>query len=75
MANFRAETEGTNEKVSVMSSLLGQVGERLLTIASQAIMNGLRQMWSDAVDYATAYYDSLNEIRIVTMRSQEEANA
>lgn len=38
-------------------------------------MRGLAYMWREAISYANTYYDNLNEIRIVTMRSQEEANA
>lgn len=44
-------------------------------MANQAILRGLSMMWREAISYTKTYYDSLNEIRIVTMRSQEEANA
>lgn len=43
----------------------------LLRYASRAIY----KFWSDAVSYAQEYYDKLNEIRIVTGSTEEQANA
>lgn len=75
MNDFAAATQDANNHVSTMDSLLQQAGERLLQMANQAILRGLSRMWREAISYTKTYYDSLNEIRIVTMRSQEEANA
>lgn len=75
MNNFTKSVQNANNQVSIMDSLLRQAGERLLQMANQAILRGLSTMWREAISYTKTYYDSLNEIRIVTMRSQEEANA
>lgn len=75
MNNFTKSVQDANNQVSTMDSLLQQAGERLLQMANQAILRGLSTMWREAISYTKTYYDSLNEIRIVTMRSQEEANA
>lgn len=75
MNNFTKSVQDANSQVSTMDSLLRQAGERLLQMANQAILRGLSTMWREAISYTKTYYDSLNEIRIVTMRSQEEANA
>ena len=75
MNNFTKSVQDANSQVSTMDSLLRQAGERLLQMANQAILRGLSTMWREAISYTKTYYDNLNEIRIVTMRSQEEANA
>lgn len=75
MNNFTKSVQDANNQASTMDSLLQQAGERLLQMANQAILRGLSTMWREAISYTKTYYDSLNEIRIVTMRSQEEANA
>lgn len=75
MTAFTAAIREGNAQVSIMDGLLQQAGERLLSMANQAILRGLLTMWRDAISYTETYYDSLNEIRIVTMRSQEEADA
>lgn len=75
MNKFAAETQKANAQVSTMGTLISDVGQRLARVATQAIMRGLSNMWRDAIDYTKTYYDALNEIRIVTMRSQEDADA
>lgn len=42
-------------------------------IATMVVMRGLKSMWNGMVEYAKDYYDAMNEIRIVTMMSEEEA--
>lgn len=53
-----------------MQNMVSQV-ERWL--ATMVVMRGLRSMWNDMRDYASSYYDAMNEIRIVTMQTEEEA--
>ena len=38
------------------------------------VLRGLTTMWRNATTYAQQYYDKLNEIRIVTGRTEAEAN-
>lgn len=34
----------------------------------------LKKQWKEAIDYASSYYDMMNEIRVVTGKSEQEAN-
>lgn len=59
-AGLKGEVQQTN-----------QLAERLVSmIGTMVIMRGLREMWSAAQEYAKQYYDQLNEIQVVTMKSQ-----
>jgi len=52
-----------------------KIVSRMIQMASTVlIMRSLSSMWQEAKDYAQKYYDKLNEIRIVTMSSEEEAS-
>lgn len=37
------------------------------------VTRALKNFWSEAVSYAKEYYDQLNEIRIVSLKTEEEA--
>lgn len=50
-----------------------QQAERWL--ATMLVMRGLKTMWNDAVAYAKEYYDAMNEIRVVTNMTQQDADA
>lgn len=56
----------------------GKVSERIYDTMTRmfrvAFTRFLREMWRDAIEYAQKYYDLLNEIRIVTGYTEEEAN-
>ena len=52
--------------------LVDQIFKRLVQMVA---LRALRTMWREATQYATEYYDKLNEIRLVTGKTQEEANA
>lgn len=43
-------------------------------VVQMMIINKLQEAWREAVNYATEYYDALNEIRVVTGMTQEEAD-
>ena len=45
----------------------------LVSIAGAASLAVLKKQWSEAINYATEYYDRLNEIRVVTMKTESEA--
>ena len=34
----------------------------------------IRDYWNGAIEYASSYYDKLNEIRTITGKTEEEAN-
>ena len=40
--------------------------------SSMVIMKGMRDLWNNATKYATEYYDQLNEIQVVTMKSDTD---
>ena len=53
-----------------MQQMVSQV-ERWL--ATMVVMRGLSSMWNSMTDYAKNYYDAMNEIRIVTGYTEEQA--
>lgn len=65
----KQETKQVTDETSKMVSQL----ERWA--ATMIVMRGLRNLWRNMTDYAAEYYDALNEIRIVTMKTEEEAAA
>lgn len=44
-------------------------------VVQMLVINKLQEAWSAAVEYASEYYDALNEIRVVTGMTEAEANA
>lgn len=42
-------------------------------VGTMVLMRGLRTMWREATEYASTYYDKLNEIRIVTGMSESKS--
>ena len=67
----RAVTEEKKRQQTVMNS----INSAMNYLISRFILTGIRQLWRDAKSFAKEYYDTLNEIRVVTGKSQEEANA
>lgn len=43
--------------------------------STMVLMKGIRELWQNATSYAKEYYDQLNEIQVVTMKSQAEIDA
>lgn len=39
---------------------------------TMVLMKGLRDLWNNATSYASAYYDQLNEIQVVTQKNDAE---
>lgn len=44
-------------------------------VATLVVMRGLNSVWREMTEYAASYYDAMNEIRIVTNYTQEQADA
>ena len=40
--------------------------------STMVLMRGMRELWSNATSYAKDYYDQMNEIQVVTMKSDEQ---
>ena len=60
----------TQETSKEMQQMVAQA-ERW--IATMVVMRGLRNMWNGMTEYAKSYYDAMNEIRIVTGYTEEQA--
>ena len=64
------QNEATNEANKQTQQMVSQL-ERWL--ATMVVMRGLSSMWNSMTDYAKNYYDAMNEIRIVTGYTEEQA--
>lgn len=52
-----------------------RIGNLFVSKVGMAVISTLKEQWSAAIDYATTYYDRLNEIRVVTGKTEAEAAA
>ena len=61
----------TNREASALEQTADRLGSRLLQMATtMLILRGLTSLWRNATSFAQQFYDKLNEIRIVTGKSQ-----
>lgn len=63
-----------------LSLKTGEVSEKLLNQIVQMaktmiVARALRSIWTNAISYATEYFDKLNEIQIVTMQTDSQIEA
>lgn len=65
------QNEATNKANKQTQQMVNQL-ERWL--ATMVVMRGLTSMWKSMTDYAKSYYDAMNEIRIVTNMTEEQAD-
>ena len=64
-----------NSGASQLNTTLDRMAGQLLQMAStMLVLRGLSSLWQKATDFAQQYYDKLNEIRIVTGKSQTDVN-
>lgn len=66
--------DGKN-KTSEYGSILDKVYTRMVSMLKAAATRVLRNMFQEAVKYASEYYDLLNEIRLVTGMTEEQADS
>lgn len=60
---------------SALENTLERISSRLLQMAAtMLVLRGLTSIWRNATHFAQAYYDKLNEIRIITGKSQTQTN-
>lgn len=53
--------------------LQDQILSRMMSMVRNiVVMRMMRQIWTEAIKYAQEYYDKMNEIQIVTMKSSSE---
>lgn len=80
-SEFEAKVVKTNEALDKQGQQMAQAQRQMQQMVTQAerwiatmvIMRGLRNMWNGMVEYAKSYYDAMNEIRIVTGYTEEQA--
>ena len=74
-AMHNRDVTGVQNNVSALGQSLNNISNRLLQMAAtMLVLRGLTSIWRNATSFAQQYYDKLNEIRIVTGRSQDQAN-
>lgn len=54
--------------------LAGRAGEWVVRKVGQFSLSMIRDYWNGAIEYASSYYDKLNEIRTIAGKTEEEAN-
>ena len=80
-SKFNVQLEKTNASLNKQTSEIDQSQKQMQQMVSQAerwiatmvVMRGLKNMWTGMVNYAKSYYDAMNEIRIVTGYTEEQA--
>jgi TP901 family phage tail tape measure protein len=67
MREIREAATGTNQIVK-------QITKTIVSMVTIYATKVIRDFWKDAVEYAKLYYDQLNEIRIVSNLTEQEAD-
>lgn len=74
-ATHQKQLEGTSGHLNELDQTLNKLGSRILQMATtMLVLRGITTIWREATDYAQKYYDQMNEIRIVSGKSQAEIN-
>lgn len=74
-ATHQKQLEGTGGQLNELDQTLDKIGSRIIQMATtMLVLRGISTIWREATSYAQAYYDQLNEIRIVSGKSQAEIN-
>lgn len=68
MQNERARQEMERQQQESINAM-----DRGVMFVGRIALSAIREQWNAAIDYATSYYDTLNEIRVVTGKSEAEA--
>lgn len=69
----KAAQEEANRAKQKYQSIGEQIAKTTTSLMTVYAAKKLREFWKEAIDYAKLYYDQLNEIRIVTMMSEGDA--
>lgn len=74
-ATHQQQLKDTGSQLSQLDQTLDKIGSRILQMATtMLVLRGISNIWQNATDYAQKYYDQMNEIRIVSGKSQAEIN-
>lgn len=71
--NHEKNVESMNKRITGLDRVISEIGTHIRQVVMMHVTNALKNMWSDALDYAQTYYDLLNEIRIVSGYSEDQA--
>ena len=71
--NHEKNVENMSKRITGLDKVISEIGTHIRQVVMMHITNALENMWSDALDYAQTYYDLLNEIRIVSGYSEDQA--
>ena len=73
LAKFNQEANNSNSALTAMGTTTSQVGDRMMSWLTRILVyRGLRKMWTEAKEFASDYYATLNEIQVVTMKSDQQ---
>lgn len=73
VANAVNQTALAQARAADSAQSLNQLTQQLVSMfGSMVLMKGFREMWSSSTTYAKEYYDQMNEIQVVTMKSSTE---
>lgn len=72
-ADQAAEEQRVTAQKERQRTVMNSINSAMSWLISMVVIRGIRTLWRNAITYATEYYDRLNEIRVVTGKSQEEA--
>lgn len=62
----KKSAEQTDRQIKNMENLTNRM---ISMFSTMVMMKGIKELWQNAIEYANAYYDQLNEIQVVTMKS------
>lgn len=71
--NHEKNVESMSKRITGLDKVISEIGTHIRQVVMMHVTNALENMWSDALDYAQTYYDLLNEIRIVSGYSEDQA--
>jgi len=70
-----SQTEQHNKSLKVQTALWDKIVQSVVHMATSAVWNAMRNGFSDAVEYTKEFYDLLNQVRIVSGATEEQADA
>lgn len=74
-ARLNDQQDAHNKKLQESNNLLNTMSKTLIAMATVYAVRTLRDTWRSTLEYVSQYYDAMNEIRIVTGYTQQQADA
>ena len=73
-AREKEELQRLQKEAQEQQRYLDNIAGKFAQTVGRFALNTLKNQWREAIDYTTQYYDALNEIRTVTMKTEDESN-